>query len=147
MERHQVFPLVLAIGGKSAILGYNDIAQAELPVGPKNLGEEYRRNTPVMYYACDANFLDFFGASGSEAIDQAFTIVNNSLTNVDAFSTALTEFPLNSGRELSGERHELAGLEIPVMQAMMEQLGLADPVRFVWTLHNRYLPPGAMSRL
>src|SRR6516225_2301768 len=39
---------------------------------PKNLGEEYRRNTPVLYYSCDANFLDYFGSNGVVAIDQAF---------------------------------------------------------------------------
>jgi hypothetical protein len=35
-----------------------------LLTGPKNLGEEYRRNTPVIYYACNANFLDYFGGGG-----------------------------------------------------------------------------------
>src|SRR5882672_3605310 len=29
-------------------------------VAPKNLGEEYRRNAQVYYYACDASFLDYF---------------------------------------------------------------------------------------
>ena len=40
----------------------------QAPQGPKNLGEEYRCNAPVMYYACDANFLDFFGMSGSHPL-------------------------------------------------------------------------------
>ena len=35
-----------------------------ISMAPKNLGEEYRRNMPVMYYAFDANFLDFFGSNG-----------------------------------------------------------------------------------
>ena len=63
--------------------------------GPKNLGEEYRRNTPVLYYAADANFLDYFGSNGVVAIDQAFAILN-ALTNVDLYSPGLTEFSLNS---------------------------------------------------
>src|SRR5450432_3556294 len=63
-------------------IGFNPIPTASgappffadaLGVGPKNLGEEYRRNTPVMYYACDANFLHYFGTTnGPAAIDQAF---------------------------------------------------------------------------
>src|SRR6266699_5923528 len=48
---------------------------------PKNLGEEYRRNTPVMYYAFDANFLDYFGSNGVAAVNQAFGFYN-ALTNV-----------------------------------------------------------------
>jgi hypothetical protein len=45
-------------------------------MAPKNIGEEYRRNTPVMYYACDANFLDYFGSNGMAAVDGAFAIMN-----------------------------------------------------------------------
>ena len=48
---------------------------------PKNIGEDYRRNTPVLYYAFDENFLDYFGSNGVWAVDQAFAILNN-LTNV-----------------------------------------------------------------
>src|ERR1700744_3495445 len=62
-------------------------------VAPKNLGEEYRRNTPVMYYTFDANFLDFFGSNGMVAVSGAFNILNN-LTNVSSYSPTLSEFPL-----------------------------------------------------
>jgi len=62
------------------------------PIGPKNLGEEYRRNTPVVYYSFDANFLDFFGSNGVAAIDSAVAIIN-SLTNVSQYSEDLAEFP------------------------------------------------------
>ena len=39
---------------------------------PKNLGEEYRRNVQVLYYACDVNFVDYFGSNGVSAVDGAF---------------------------------------------------------------------------
>ena len=60
---------------------------------PKNLAEEYRRNTPVMYYTMDVNFLEYFGTDGSNAIVQAFEMMN-SLTNVSSYSGYLDEFPL-----------------------------------------------------
>ena len=43
----------------TAIPGIN----TQLSMGPKNIGEEYRINLPVWYYAYDATFLDylFFG--------------------------------------------------------------------------------------
>jgi len=106
--------------------------------GPKNIGEEYRRNTPVMYYAFDANFFGFFGAEGATSVDGAFTILN-SLTNVDNYSKTLVEFPLES-------RHQnyqalalgLIDLKSQVLGEMMEQYGLANPVQYTWTLHDRF---------
>src|SRR5262245_37363359 len=64
---------------------------------PKNLGEEYRHNTPVLYYSFDANFLDYFGSNGVVAIEQAFAFFN-ALTNVSSYSSDLSEFPLESKR-------------------------------------------------
>src|SRR4051812_33381182 len=39
---------------------------------PKNIGEEYRYNKPVLYYSFNQNFLEFFGPEGAGAVDQAF---------------------------------------------------------------------------
>ena len=48
---------------------------------PKNIGEDYRRNMPVLYYAFDETFLDYFGSNGVAAVDQAFAILNNLTTS------------------------------------------------------------------
>jgi Putative Ig domain len=133
------------------IIGYNgpDSTIDNLSDGPKNIGEEYRHNTPVMYYACDSNFLLFFGLSGSDAIDQAFAILNNSMTNngaggLNGYSTALTEFPLNSQAvNYQASAMNLRDLKSETLTFMMEQLGLADPVRYVWGLHNRFQIPNS----
>src|SRR5207247_1930717 len=61
--------------------------------GPHNLGEEFRRNTPVMYWACDANFLDFFGSNGLRAVEMAMSQLN-SVGNVSSYSLDLSEWPL-----------------------------------------------------
>ena len=75
-----------------------------------------------MYYAYDANYLDYFGSSGSAAIDQAFNILNNSLTNVDGYSTALTEFPLNSEVvNYQARSLNLVDIKSQTMSLMMEQ--------------------------
>jgi len=114
-------------------------------LAPKNLGEEYRRNIPVMYYACDANFLDFFGSNGVVAINQSFALLNSSLTNVDGYSTGLTEFPLNSQSiNYAASALELSDLKSMTMVLMVEQLGLTDPVRYAWTLHDRATTPGGV---
>lgn len=104
---------------------------------PKNLGEEYRRNTPVVYYTYDANFLDYFGSNGVVAVDDAMAILNT-LTNVDSYSTSLSEFSLETRHQnYQAQALGLFDLKSYTLGAMMEQLGLADPVRYNWTLHDR----------
>jgi hypothetical protein len=51
-------------------LGYNPLGA---DVGaPKNLGEEYRWNVPVITYGFDESFLSYFGVVGVAAVDDAF---------------------------------------------------------------------------
>src|SRR5215467_5494155 len=71
-------------------IGYN--VPGDNISGPKNLGEEYRRNVPVLYYAFDANFLDFFGSNGVAAVNEAFAHFN-SISNASAYSPDLSEVP------------------------------------------------------
>ena len=108
---------------------------------PKNIGEEYRRNTPVIYYTYDANWLGFFGSNGVAAADSAVAIMNN-LTNVDSYSTGLTEFPLQS-MQINNEASALFLTDVKsvTLHLLVEQLGLAEPERFTWTLHDRFLEP------
>src|SRR6478735_4970108 len=40
--------------------GFNPLPFDNLNAGPKQIGDEFRRNTPVMYWAADETFLDFF---------------------------------------------------------------------------------------
>ena len=110
---------------------------------PKNLGEEYRRNVQVLYYACDVNFVDYFGSNGVSAVDGAFAVLNN-LTNVDSYSPDLSEFPLET-RHLNYEAQALGlyDLKSQTLGLLVEQLGLTDPVRYDWTLHDRvHISPG-----
>jgi hypothetical protein len=109
---------------------------------PKNLGEEYRRNTPVMFYAFNANFLDFFGPEGAASVDRAYATLNVALTNVDAYSKTLTEVPLQTRHvNYQAQALGLVDLKSETLSLMVEQLGLADPVRYSWTLHDRFLQP------
>ena len=110
-------------------------------LAPKNIGEEYRRVTPVMYYAYDANFFGFFGLAGATNIDAAFGVMN-SVTNVSTYSRDLSEFPLASqGVNYRAESLELLDLKSVTLQLIAEQMGLGSPERYAWTLHNRYQPP------
>jgi hypothetical protein len=117
---------------------------------PKNLGEGYRRNTPVMYYAFDANFVDYFSTNGQTAVEDAFGILNSTFTNnptgmtdgLDGYSSSLSEFPLSTiNINYQAQALGMFDLKSITLGMLMEQMGLADPVRYDWTLHNRYEEP------
>ena len=112
-------------------------------LGPKNIGEEYRRVTPVMYYACDSSFLNYFGLVGSTNIDAAFGLMNIVLTNgVSSFSSDLSEFPLESQQfNYTAQALGLTDLKSGTFQLLVEQMGLANPDFYVWTLHDRIAGP------
>ena len=109
---------------------------------PKNLGEEYRRNTPVLYYAFDANFLDYFGSNGVDAVEQALAVFNT-LPKTSQMSQDLHEFPLATTREnVTASALSLWDLKSYTMCLLCEQMGLAEPERFIWGLHTRFIGPG-----
>jgi len=109
---------------------------------PKNIGEEYRWTIPTLYYAFDQSFWDYFGTNGITAIEQAISILN-SLNDVSSYSTELSEFPLQSQRvNFKAQALQLIDLKSATLHLMVEEMGLAEPDRYTWTLHNRFLPPG-----
>jgi hypothetical protein len=108
---------------------------------PKNIGEEYRRNTPTIYYSYDANFVDFYGSNGVVAIDSAAAVFN-AVTNMSHLSYDLSEFPLQATREnYQAEALNLLDLKSLTMGILCEQLGLDAPERFIWALHDRFQLP------
>lgn len=97
----------------------------------------YRRNVPVLYYSFDSSFWEFFGPSGVASIEQAFAVFNN-LTNVSMYSSDLSEFPFETERiNYVAQAMTLLDLKSATMGLLTEQLGLMDPTRWVWALHDR----------
>ncbi len=110
--------------------------------GPHNLGEEYRWNTPTIYYAFNQNFTDYFGSNGVWAVDQAAGIFNG-LTNFSRYSPALSEIPTSIRRiNPTAQTLHLYDLKTVSIFLMLEELGLTDSERYVFTLHDRDVQPG-----
>jgi hypothetical protein len=108
---------------------------------PKAFGQGYRRNIPVLYYAADAGFWTFFSQHGMDAVDQAFTLLNN-VTNVGLYSQDLSEWPQDSQRvNLRAASLALTDLKSVVLGAMTEEMGLFQPTRSVWVLRSRFPGP------
>jgi hypothetical protein len=117
----------------SALAGYpgTDIGT------PKNIGEGYRRNTPVIYYSFDSSFLNFFGTRGAAEVDKAMAIYN-SLGDVSSYSQDLSELPTDTRRvNFRAGADSLLDVKSVTMGLVMEQLGPWQPSRWVWALHSR----------
>jgi len=54
-----------------------------------NLGEEYRWNTPLLTYAYDESFLNYFGSNGVTAVQEAIDMMNA----IPAVSSIKTNYP------------------------------------------------------
>jgi hypothetical protein len=105
---------------------------------PKNLGEGFRWNTRTLYYSYDANFLNYFGAQGEVEVDKAFAMMN-SLSNVSSYSPNLSEWPMNSSRvNLRAQALSLFDLKSAALTMLIEEMGLAQPDRWTWALHDRF---------
>ena len=141
------FPFNNADAFETSVIGYQLTLQNNNITDngtPKNLAEGYRWNTRNLYYAFDASFVSYFGSNGIAAVDAAFAVFNN-LTNYSAYSADLHEIPQNTLKvNYSAQALDLLDIKSTVMSVIIEEMGLAQPDRYVWTLHERVLPPGAM---
>jgi hypothetical protein len=102
--------------------------------GPMDINEEYRWNVPVVTYAFDQSFLDYFGSNGVAAVEQAIGVVNEL---PPASSIDSTNFPLASRRinQLAGAQNEY-DLKTATLGLLLEQMGLAQPTRYVFALRR-----------
>ncbi len=105
-----------------------------------NLGEEYRWNVPVVYYGFTADFLNYFGQRGVQEIDEAFKIVNDlpSVSSIDPNKYPLTSLRVNHRASALG----LTDVKSIALTVLIQEMGLINPNRFVYTLRNRWIGPG-----
>lgn len=115
-------------------IGYNLAGDIGAPV---DLLAAYRWNTPVVTYAFDGDFIRYFGRDGMKAVDDAMRILND-VPATTKMSDDLSEFPLNT-THLNFEAAQLGLMDLKsvALQFMMEEIGLADPVRWNFSIRHR----------
>src|SRR5712692_2869756 len=112
--------------------------------GPMTLGEGYRWNLPTITYAYDQSFIDYFGSNGIVAVDAAVKILNDlppfsQITNdasslyINGLRVPTDNYHLNYEAQALG----LADLKSTALVLLLEELGLAEPERWVWALRGR----------
>jgi hypothetical protein len=123
------------------LLDYNQGGDIGAPMMPD---EFYRWNIPVIYFAFDQSFINYFGARGMQEVEKAIAIFNN-LPPMNEITTD-GRFLYVRGRpvpfQTTRENFEATALGILdlkswVMQFIAEEMGLAEPERWTWTLLGR----------
>ena len=112
--------------------------------GPLALSEGYRWNIPIINYAFDQSFLDYFGSNGVVAVEKAIRILNDlpPMSQIQSNGPNLLvngeEVPFET-RGVNGDAEVLGLLDIKsrTLTMLLEELGLAQPERYVYTLRGR----------
>ena len=102
--------------------------------GPMNLGEEYRWDVPVMTYAFDKSFVDYFGSNGVAAVESAIQILNDLPAASDI---VLSNYPPNTRLlNIRAASQGVYDLKSTALALLIEQLGLTQPARNILDLHG-----------
>jgi hypothetical protein len=105
--------------------------------GPMNIGEGYRWNMPVVTYGFDRSFIDYFGSNGVAAVEEAVAILNQV---PPAATIDLQSLPLGARRNnLQAESLYLWDLRTFALGRLLEEMGLADSVRYTWCIRDFYI--------
>jgi hypothetical protein len=109
--------------------------------GPKELGFGSRLTTPIVTYAFDSTFLDYFGAQGVAAVDSAMKVLNGlpaaSSANLANFITDGNE-PIN----YTAQALDMLDIKSTVLWLMLEHMGLLGETH-VFDLVQRALITGS----
>lgn len=107
--------------------------------GAMQRDEGYRWNVPIITYAFDASFIQFFGSNGVRAVTQAMDLFNKYTTNLDKMTDAdLKKVSLDTTRfNYQAQALGINDLKSYVLGYLMEEMGMASPDRYVWCLRNR----------
>lgn len=113
-------------------LGYNlpgDIG------GPMFLHSFYRWNVTNITYAFDQSFINYFGTNGMKAVDEAVAIIN---ALPPASQIDINQYPLDTRLwNAVAAQAGLMDLKSVALSMLLEQLGLANPERYAWTVYHR----------
>lgn len=105
--------------------------------GPMNLGEGYRWNIRTIYYGFDPSFMHYFGAEGSNAVVKALKTFN-ALPPMSKVKNRLSRYSTDTRRiNYRAASLGIVDLKSFTLSLMLEEMGLASPERYVWTLRDK----------
>ena len=113
--------------------------------GPRNLGDEFRWNVPVLTYGFDEDFKNFFGQPGIDAVEKAVAMLN---ALPPASQIVLSNRATQVERiHLTASSEDLYDVGSMALALLVEQIGLANPGRSTWVVNSVTAPTGEESNL
>ena len=104
---------------------------------PMNIGQGYRWNVPLVTYAYDQSFLNFFGTNGIAAVDSTIQILN-SLPPASTLDP--NNSPTNAPSPFSPPGFFTNGflldLKSSALSLVLREMGLAPPNQFIFRLQE-----------
>ena len=109
------------------------------------MDEGYRWNLPVITYGFDASFVNYFGTRGMAEVEKAISMFNSlpkfSDIKDDGSQLLIKGKPVPTDTRMKNyEAGTLGLLDLKsfALSLMVEELGLAQPERYVWALRNAH---------
>jgi hypothetical protein len=111
--------------------------------GPKDLKRFFRWNIPMLTYAFDASFMQYFGLEGREAVKEAFTAVNDFFSNSDYDGVSALELTKHGFRSnynttwinQTALNAQIIDIKSLTLGLLVNQLGLGNPHRYAFGNH------------
>ena len=99
-----------------------------------DLGQGYRWNVPIITYGFDQSFIDYFGTNGVAAVESAIQMLNDlpPASAINPTDYSFIGLRINYRAESDG----LIDLKSMALCLLLEQMGLAQPKRYMYTLHD-----------
>ncbi len=111
--------------------------------GPKDLKTFFRWNIPLLTYAFDASFMQYFGLEGREAVKEAFTAVNDFFHNDEYSGVSALEMTQHGFRSnynttwlnTTAKNAQVIDIKSLTLGLLINQLGLGNPYRYAYGIH------------
>ena len=108
--------------------------------GPKDLKRFFRWNIPVLTYAFDASFMQYFGLEGRDAVKEAFTVINDFFSNSDYEGVSELELTAHGFRSNynttwineTARNVQIIDVKSLTLGLLVNQLGLGNPHRYAF---------------
>jgi hypothetical protein len=112
--------------------------------GPKDLKTFFRWNIPLLTYAFDASFMQYFGLEGREAVKEAFTAVNDFFDNDEYSGVSALEMTQHGFRSnynttwlnTTAKNAQVIDIKSLTLGLLINQLGLGNPFRYAYGIHS-----------
>ena len=112
--------------------------------GPKDLKTFFRWNIPLLTYAFDASFMQYFGLEGREAVKEAFTAVsdffeNDEYSGVSSLDLSNHGFRSNynsSWLNTTAKNGQVIDIKSLTLGLIINHLGLGNPYRYAFGVHS-----------